>query len=105
MLAVLCQTGDTAERDTCCETLAHCQYPSVYLAAKMVLVRKNKCSLQRPLKMDAGINRSYGLGLGVFCMCVCLFFQSSQTTLRLRLKDHHSKTSHHITTMLNPPPL
>lgn len=71
MLAVLCQTGDTAERDTCCETLAHCQYPSVYLAAKMVLVRKNKCSLQRPLKMDVGINRSYDFGL--FCFFVCVF--------------------------------
>lgn len=41
-----------AERDTCCETLAHCQYPSVYLAAKMVVVMENKRSLQRPLKMN-----------------------------------------------------
>lgn len=41
-----------AERDTCCETLAHCQYPSVYLAAKMVPVMENKRSLQRPLKMN-----------------------------------------------------
>lgn len=73
MLAVLCQTGDTAERDTCCETLAHCQYPSVYLAAKMALVRKNKCSLQRPLKMDAGINRSYDFGGCFVFLYVCLF--------------------------------
>lgn len=41
-----------AERDTCCETLAHCRYPSVYLAAKMVLVMEDKRSLQRPLKMN-----------------------------------------------------
>lgn len=41
-------------RDTRCETFTHCQYPSVYLAAKMVVVMENKCSLQRPLKMNAG---------------------------------------------------
>ena len=41
-----------AESDTCWETLAHCQYPSVYLAAKMEVVMENKRSSQRPLKMN-----------------------------------------------------
>lgn len=50
-LAVFCQRGDMVERDTC-ETLAHCQYPSVYLAAKMVVVMENKRSRQRILKMN-----------------------------------------------------
>lgn len=40
------------ERDTCCETLAHCQYPSVYLAAKMVVVMENKRSLQKAIKNE-----------------------------------------------------
>lgn len=42
-----------AEPDTC-EAFTHCQYPSVYLAAKMVVVMENKRSLQRPLKMNEG---------------------------------------------------
>lgn len=53
-LAEYCQRGDMAERGTCCETLTHCQYPSVYLSAKMVVV-ENKHSLQRPLKMNVEI--------------------------------------------------
>lgn len=43
-----------AEPDTCCEMLAHCQYPSVYLTAKMVVLMENKHCLQRPLKMNEG---------------------------------------------------
>lgn len=53
-LAAFCQKKKRgiADGNPCCVALFHCRHPSVYLAAKLVMLMENKQPLQRPLKMN-----------------------------------------------------